>query len=540
MEYFSCCDKLINEIIFKEGNQFFGGVMIVAVTGITGNMGQATLDEIVKLNEIDKFKFLVLEDDKRIKKLLKKHKDSKAKFEIIYGNLKDFETCQKLVQDCDYVVNLAAVIPPHSDKFPLKAIECNEKGVKNLIKAIEGLKKQPKYIHISTVALYGNRNFKHPWGRVGDPLLVSPFDIYSATKLRGEFAVLESNIKNWAVIRQTAMLHNNMLADNLNDGLMFHTAFNSPLEWATAEDSGLLIANILKSDIKKDLGDKFWKKVFNLGGGAINCLTGYDTLNDGFKLIGGSAKDFFKPNYNATRNFHGMWFSDGKVLDEMFHYQRQTVDEFWQKILKNHSYYKMGKIVPKSLISTFAIKRLFKDDNSPKYWLKHNDEAKMLAYFGGKEKYDEIGEDWSKFPLLVENRCDDGKIDYAKLRNVKNAVLIDYHIDINKEKYSLADLQNYAKEHGGKLLSKEFSGDLYQKLDWETQDGEKFSATPFTVIKAGHWFNPIYKENVWDFDRLAKKDKVFGEIWYDSHDENENNKYFYDEEFNAHYLKIKD
>ena len=247
MEYFSCCDKLINEIIFKEGNQFFGGVMIVAVTGITGNMGQATLNEIVKLNEIDKFKFLVLEDDKRIKKLLKKHKDSKAKFEIIYGNLKDFETCQKLVQDCDYVVNLAAVIPPHSDKFPLKAIECNEKGVKNLIKAIEGLKKQPKYIHISTVALYGNRNFKHPWGRVGDPLLVSPFDIYSATKLRGEFAVLESDIKNWAVIRQTAMLHNNMLADNLNDGLMFHTAFNSPLEWATAEDSGLLIANILKS-----------------------------------------------------------------------------------------------------------------------------------------------------------------------------------------------------------------------------------------------------------------------------------------------------
>ena len=509
--------------------------MVVAVTGITGNMGQATLEQIGKIGKIDKFKFLVLPDDKRIKKLLREYKNYKNKFEIIYGNLKDKETCEKLVKDCDYVVNLAAVIPPHSDKFPLKAIECNEIGVKNLIKSIEELEKQPKLIHISTVALYGNRNYKHPWGRVGDPLLVSPFDIYSATKLRGEFAVLESGIKNWVVIRQTAMLHNNMLADNLNDGLMFHTCFNAPLEWATAHDSGVLIANILRSDIEKDLGSKFWKKVFNLGGGEVNCLTGFDTLNDGFKLIGGSAKDFFKPFYNATRNFHGMWFYDGKVLDDMFHYQSQTTDDYWKEILKNHSYYKMGKIVPKGLISTFAIKRLFKDDNSPAYWFKHNDEAKMLAYFGGSEKYKKIPSKWEEFNLLVEGKDENGeKIDYENMRKVKNAKLINYHCDLDKEKFTLKDLQDYAKEHGGKLLSKQYNGDLYEKLEWETQDGEKFTATPFTVLKAGHWYNPIYYKNVWDFDRLTQKDKVYKEIWLDSHGENENNMYYYDENFNAH------
>ena len=51
--------------------------MVVAVTGITGNMGQATLEQIVKIKEIDKFKFLVLPDDKRIKKLLRKYKNCK-------------------------------------------------------------------------------------------------------------------------------------------------------------------------------------------------------------------------------------------------------------------------------------------------------------------------------------------------------------------------------------------------------------------------------------------------------------------------------
>ena len=60
--------------------------MVVAVTGITGNMGQATLEQIVKIKEIDKFKFLVLPDDKRIRKLLRKYKNCKNKFEIIYGN----------------------------------------------------------------------------------------------------------------------------------------------------------------------------------------------------------------------------------------------------------------------------------------------------------------------------------------------------------------------------------------------------------------------------------------------------------------------
>ena len=509
--------------------------MVVAITGITGNMGQATLSEVVKINEIDKFKFLVLPDDKRIKKLLKKYKNFRNKFEIIYGNIKDREICEKLVKDTDYVINLAAVIPPHSDKFPIKAIECNQIGVDNLVSAIENMEKQPKLIHISTVALYGNRNYKHPWGRVGDPLLVSPFDIYSATKLRGEFRVLESKVKTWAVLRQSAMLHNNMLSDNISDGLMFHTCFNAPLEWVTAHDSGVLIANILRKDMKEDLSNVFWKKCFNIGGGSENCLTGFDTLNDGFKLIGGSAKDFFKPYYNAIRNFHGMWFYDGQKLNELFNYQSETATKFWKDLLKTHSYYKMGKIVPKSLISTLVIKRLFKDDNSPAYWAKHNDHARMVAYFGGEEKYKSLFEPWDKFNLLVENKNDEGeKIDYQNLRKVENAKLIDYMFDLDKKDSEITynDLVKVAEGHGGKLLSKEYKG-LYEKYDFENADGEKFTATAYSVLKAGHFYNKIYKENVWDFDSLAKKDKIIAQIWLDSHDINENNLYYFDDNFNA-------
>ncbi len=498
--------------------------MIIAFTGITGNMGQSTLAEVVKLEGDLKFRFLVLENDKRIKKLLKKYKKFKNKFEVIYGNMKDKETCRKFVEGADYVVGLAAVIPPLSDQHPQWAIDCNQTGVDNLVSVIEEQEKQPKYIHISTVALFGNRNEKHMFARVGDPLLISPFDIYSATKLRGEFRVLESKINTWAVIRQTAMLHGNMLTDNMNDGLMFHTCFNAPLEWLTAHDSGVLIANILKADIKKDLGNKFWKKVFNIGGGKENCVTGYETLDAGFKLIGGSVKDFFKPNSSATRNFHGVWYFDSDVLDKMFKYRSQTNDYFWKEYLRNHSYFSLAKIVPKALIRKLAIERLYKNENSPKYWVKKKDEAKKIAYFG-KDEYEKIPAKWSEVDLLCE------KAGYEKLKDAKKAPTLEYGFDIDKE-ITLKDCQNVAKMHGGKLISKKFV-DVYTALEWETQDGERFFARPFTVLGAGHWMNSLYKENVWEFDRLAKKDKLFAQVWYDSHDKDENYKYFLDENFVA-------
>lgn len=515
--------------------------MKVAITGITGNMGQAVLQQVVENKDIEKLKFLVLKDDKRIKKILKTYKNYKDKFEIIYGNIAEEDKCEQLIKDCDYVVNLAAVIPPHSDQNPLKAIECNEVGVNALVSAIEKIEEnQPKLIHISTVALYGNRNYKHPWARVGDPLLVSPFDIYSATKLRGEFRVLESNIKNWVVLRQTAMLHNNMLSDNMHDGLMFHTCFNAPLEWVTAHDSGVLINNILKKDMKEDLSEVFWKKCFNISGGVVNCRTGYDIINDGFKIIGGGVKAFFKPNFNATRNFHGLWFYDGDELEKLFSYQSQTVEYFWKEFAKKHSYFKAGRIVPKFLIRKFAIERLFKDKNSPKYWLKHEDNARMTAYFGSVADYFKIGEDWKKFNLLVENKDENGNfIDYNALRNKDNAKLIDYKFDINKKAKDInkKDLIAVAKAHGGQLLSKDYHGDVYQKLKWANQYGEEFEASAYTVLMAGHWINKTYFSNCWDFDALSKNDQIYSQVWYDSHNHDENLFYYFDNEFNAHINK---
>lgn len=509
--------------------------MKIALTGVTGNMGKQVLNECLKIPDTE-YKLLILPNDKRIKNIKRQHKKDLKRIEFVIGNVADSDVCKRLVAGADYVVHMAAVIPPHSDQHPEQAIECNEVGADVLMTAIEQSVPQPKLIHISTMALYGNRNEKHPWGRVGDPLLVSPFDLYSLTKLRGEFRVLESDVKTKAVIRQTAMLHENMLSDNMSDGLMFHTCFNAPLEWSTAETSGLLIANILRQDIAQDLGDKFWGKVFNLGGGLANCVTGYDVLDDGFEIIGGSVKDFFEPRFNATRNFHGLWFYDSNVLEDMFHYQTQTTVDFWNKFKATHGILKAGKAVPKSWIKRLAIMSLFKSPNSAVYWYKHGDEAKLLAYFKGKSEYEKLGKKWGGFPLLKFGKNEQGNdVDYESLRNPDNAVLPEIGYDSNGE-IDLNVLKRIAELHGGKLLSSE--GAITDRLQWVNSDGERFDAKGTTIL-AGHWYNPSYKAYCWDFDRLSKTDKIYADVWYDSHDRDEDNFYYYDDKFEAQYHKIK-
>ena len=70
-------------------------------------------------------------------------------------------------------------------------------------------------------------------------------------------------------------------------------------------------------------------------------------------------------------------------------------------------------------------------------------------------------------------------------------------------------------------------------MEWENQDGQKFTARPFTILRGGHWWNALYNEYVWDFDRLAKKDKLYAQYWYDTHVEDEDHCYYFDENLEA-------
>ncbi len=487
--------------------------MKIAMTGVSGNMGREALAQTMELDSVELVRVL-LSWRKRNKQLAKRLKKQYGdRIEIMRGSLANREACRVLVAGMDYVIHMAAVIPPRSDNDFDASEECNLIGTMALADAVYEADPQPKFVHISTVALYGNRNEKHPFGRVGDPLLISPFDTYAMHKLRAERYVLERGIKTWAVLRQSAMLHPNIMSDNISDGLMFHTCMNAPLEWVSSRDSGLLIKRILERDEKGEV-DGFWKNIYNIGAGEHGRSTGYDTFNFGFRMIGGSTEKFFKPDWFSYRNFHGLWYYDGDVLEELFHYQRDGVEEYWDALAKKHRIYALGKLVPKKLIHFFLFRRLLKTPNSPMHWKKSGDSARVYAYFGPVK----TPTTWSECKIISRGELGD----YDAMRKKENAVLLSHGYDDTKSPldWTIGDVRSAALFRGGECLARELT-DPYAPIEWRCHEGHTFRLSAYTVLKGGHWCPQCCEPAPWDFDRQAKFSPYIAQVWYDSHAKNE-------------------
>lgn len=503
----------------------------VMITGASGTMGSEVLKQVAATN--DYRITVILRMCKRNKKLAAALKQKYGSMiNIIMGDLSVFTDCERFVESADYIVHCAAIIPPASDHNSDAAYKSNYLGTLNLINAIKKLQRTDsvKFIHIGTVAEYGNRTFKHPWIRVGDPLLTSAFDFYGATKVMAEREVIESGLSKWVSLRQSGILYDNVMINNMNDGLMFHTCWNTPIEWATAKTSGLMIKNLLQKDSNKKLPEEFWRNVYNIGNGSSARVTGYETLDRGFKLMGRSVKDIFLPNWNSKRNFHCGWFADSKILNDYLDFQHEGFEDFFKKLERKFWYFKFGKPFP-ALIKKFAIEPLLKNSNAPMYWVKNNFEKRIKAFFSSMQEFNLIPTDWKNYNLLCENKNpEDGTyIDYEKLKdeNDIDRFLLKHGYDETKpvSELDIADMQEAAEFRGGKCLTPAMTkGDLYTPIEWECHNGHKFSATPYLVLKSGHWC-PSCSVPPWNFDELSRHSKFYSQIWYDDHDKNESNFY---------------
>ena len=513
----------IETITFREKTM----KITVALTGASGAMGGEVLSSLLQSGLDIEVRCILFEKEKRLpaffKKTIKKHSGRVYAFK---GNIARYEDCEHLIEGADYVVNCASLIPPKSDHDPDGTYHSNFLGTKNIVDAIMASSRADSiaYVHIATVAMYGHRAMPLIWGRVGDPMISSEYDCYSLYKLKAEKYVLESGLKRFVSLRQTAVLHKYMLKNNLSDGLMFHTVWNGALEWVTDVDSGILIRHLVERDNEGKL-ENFWNRVYNIGGGEACRVTGFETFEDCFRLTGRGVKKYFRPNWNISRNFHGVWFYDSDELNDFLEFRTETCEDFWKRLGKKYGYFKLAKIVPSGLISAFAIKRLFKNTNSPAYWLKHGKNGRIKAFFGGKEQYSKIPDKWENYPLLCEGKLENGdEVDYESLKKKENAapVLLNHGYDDKKPlaEITLDDLQSAAEFRGGKCLQKTFDGALHEKALWKCREGHEFALTPYTVLKGGYWCPYCSEPKPWKYGSLADI-PYFGQVYFNSHDKNE-------------------
>lgn len=91
------------------------------------------------------------------------------------------------------------------------------------------------------------------------------------------------------------------------------------------DDSGRLLANIYI----KNLPEKFWKNVYNIGGGESFRKTNYEFLST--VLAAAGIKDIekiFEPSWFATRNFHGQYYLDSDRLNEYLDFRKESMEDF--------------------------------------------------------------------------------------------------------------------------------------------------------------------------------------------------------------------
>jgi hypothetical protein len=161
-------------------------------------------------------------------------------------------------------------------------------------------------------------------------------------------------------------------------------------------------------------------------------------------------------------------------------------------------------------------------------------EGRIKAFFGSREEYEAIPRDWKDYPLLSEGNLPDGtKIDYEafkKKENVTKDMLLSHGYDESKadKELDITDMQQAAEFRGGKCLSTTMKkGDLYTKLKWACHDGHEFEATPYLILKTGHWCPECCQPAPWNYDELSKHIPFYAQLWYDTHSKEENN--YFDE-----------
>lgn len=510
---------------------------IIAVTGPDGAMGGEVVSHLLNSENNYQLRLFIYDKTKHFKSFFKSLlKKGKGRITLVYGDLANYDEVAQLIDGADYVIHCGAVIPPKADHNPENTINTNYIGTKNIVDAIKatGREEQIKLVHISTVAVYGNRDYHHPWARMGDPVISSSYDYYSAAKIKGERYVLESGLPNWVVLRQSAVYHKYFLSNNMNDGLMFHTCWNAPFEWITDRDSGLMIKNLVDFDLDGKLNG-FWLNDYNIGGGKDCRETGYETFNSGFGLMGATAEKFFDPHWNIPRNFHGVWYTDSHILDSWLHYRKETSADFWNRMNKSLWYYKLGAIVPAKLIRKLAIERLLNNSNAPQHWIALGKKGRIDAFFGGQEAYEKLPKNWKDFPVTAKGQTAEGPIDYKDLKDETKAsrYMLNHGYDDTKtdSEITLEDLKSAAEYRGGQVVSQQMkTGDIHSKIQWKCHNGHIFESTPFTILRGGFWCPQCCEALPWAFDKAAVKVPFYAQVWYDTHSKSEeNNVYPYDE-----------
>jgi len=331
----------------------------ILITGATGTVGIEVLKQFA--TSVDKYNITAF--DIKTKQSVKKLSQFKNKIKIVFGDISNINDVKKISKNKDFVIHLAAIIPPLADEKPELAYKINTQGTKKLIKQLEQNSPDTFFLFSSSISVYGDR-LKNPHIKVNDLLNPSIGDEYAITKIEAENIITSSNL-NWSIFRLCAIMGGHKISK-----LMFHQPLETSLEIATPEDTARAFVNAI--DYKPQLN----KKIFNLGGGEKCRIIYKDFLEKSFEIYGLGKLDFPVKAF-AEKNFHCGYYTDGKELEDILHFRNDTLNSYFEKEKTKITTF---QIVITSLLKKFIKKRLLKK-SEPYFAFKTNNKNLIKQFF---------------------------------------------------------------------------------------------------------------------------------------------------------------
>ena len=288
--------------------------MRVLLTGAFGNVGQSTLEVLLKKGY--SVKCFDLKNPRNLKIYNKMKK--LGYFDTIWGDIRDKEVTDDLVKDVDVIIHLAAIIPPLAYDKPDLAYDVNVTGATNILRAVERMESPPKLIYASSIAVHGNRMGHIPPTSISDPINPLEYDNYAKHKVEMEKKLIDSKIP-WTILRFAAITPFE-LGWNIPD-IMYEIPLKQRIEIADTRDVGLACANAVEADTEG--------KILFIGGGEGNQLYQSDYVSKLLEAlgIGMLPEEAFKPVKNIDDYYHCDWMNTAEA-QKLLKFQRYSFEDF--------------------------------------------------------------------------------------------------------------------------------------------------------------------------------------------------------------------
>lgn len=330
----------------------------VLLTGAAGGVGFEVLKQ---LHTAKNYKITVFDLETSHSK--KAFSTFKNEVDVIYGDITNVEEVNKACVEKDVVIHLAAIIPPEADDKPELSNRVNVGGTENLLRGLEQFSPSTFFFYSSSVSVYGDR-IENPYIKVTDPLTPSKGDAYAVTKIAAEKLIQDSKL-DWSIFRLCAIMGKHKISK-----LMFHQPLNTSLEIATLEDTGRAFVHAI------DKREELSRRIFNLGGGKT-CRTTYkEFLERSFDLFG-LGKMAFPPKSFADQNFHCGFYEDGDDLENILHFQKDTLESYFEK--EGEKISRVRKFF--TFVFRHVIKFFLQVKSEPLKAYKNKDKKEMEQYF---------------------------------------------------------------------------------------------------------------------------------------------------------------